>query len=60
MGLTHERFYEMQREAESTEDPRETDEVVDLAVEHIHWMEKQGLKAGTIRNFVTVINTFME
>jgi len=49
----------MQREVESAEDPREADVVVDVAVEHIRWMEKQGLKAGTIRNFVTAINTFM-
>jgi len=58
IGLTAEELYEMQKKAEAAEDPRDTGEVANLAVQHIKWMEAEGYKAGTIGNFVTTINVF--
>jgi len=57
-GLSYEELYRLQRRAEEAEDPRDTGEVVELAVQHMRWMESEGWKAGTIKNFVTAINVF--
>jgi len=59
-GLSAEELYEMQRRAEEAKDPRDTGEVVDIAVHHIKWMEAEGYSAGTIGNFVTAINVFFD
>ena len=59
-GLSAEELYEMQRSAEEAEDPRDADEVVDIAVRHIKWMEAEGYKGGTIGNFVTTMNMFFK
>lgn len=57
-GLSAEALYEMQKRAEAAEDPRENGDVADLVVEHMKWLEAEGLKAGTIKNFVTAMNVF--
>lgn len=59
-GLSAEELYEMQKRSEAAEDPRDTGEVVDLVIQHIKWMETEGLKAGTIKNFVITMNMFFK
>ncbi|MBU0964700.1 hypothetical protein KKC06_06700, partial [Patescibacteria group bacterium] len=59
-GLSAEELYEMQRRAEAAEDPRDNGEVAELVVEHMKWLEAEGLKAGTVKNFVTAMNVFFK
>lgn len=58
-GLTHEGLYDLQREAERADDPREGDVVVDLAVAFFKHLAEEGFAPGTVSGHASAIKMFM-
>jgi len=57
-GLTSEEFYEMHREALKSEDPRDSDQAVDLVADYMKALEGRGLSTSTCNQVLKAAASF--